>query len=579
MRKMKELLKFGGYGAGIALGIFLIIHFAFAAGQTIGPVDFFITMNTSTIGSQITTSTLTAGTVASTSNANWSWAITSTTAMSIGTSSHSLMVPIIVSSTTYPTSTVSRTIAYNHNFADQTAQLTLPTGHNAATVAGWVTFGPPNVGASSSLFDYVLILGALDGRYAALQLSNGNGVPGGAYTIKIETNPGGAVQRSTSSITVVPSSTYWFSLKGDYTAGIASLALYNTSGTQVGNTVTTTMATGENAGTIFLGNNESGTASSTSYFENVVVDTTNAAFPLGPGIILPGVNSFTASPTTPVGVGGVGTLSWNVTNASSVVITGNNLNLTTSTASGTFSVSPSASGTDIYTLLATNPNGSSTATSSLNVNAGTFFVQSSTHQVFSGLTNTVSFPNNVTANNFIALAFEGNMASATSSCSSPLTVVAASTSLSLAYGMITSSGTCSVTVTNSTSGLSEVIVHEVGGVNTVTPLDVTSTRGNGGFNSNPFSSGTSTTKVAGDYIFGYGTGGTNVTFTPGAGYSLEVNGAKGATEDQVQSTAGPISASFTPNASNFYTAGMMALEPTAGSTLPRRIILGHGVTR
>jgi hypothetical protein len=56
-----------------------------------------------------------------------------------------------------------------------------------------------------------------------------------------------------------------------------------------------------------------------------------------------------------------------VTNASSVAISGNNLNFATTTASGTVSVTPNATGTLTYALAAVNPNGTSTATTTVTV--------------------------------------------------------------------------------------------------------------------------------------------------------------------------------------------------------------------
>lgn len=81
---------------------------------------------------------------------------------------------------------------------------------------------------------------------------------------------------------------------------------------------------------------------------------------------LPTISSFSSSPSS-ISYGALSTLSWDVTGASSVAITGDNLSLSTSTALGTVSVTPDTTGSLIYTLTATSPNGTSTATTTITV--------------------------------------------------------------------------------------------------------------------------------------------------------------------------------------------------------------------
>ena len=78
----------------------------------------------------------------------------------------------------------------------------------------------------------------------------------------------------------------------------------------------------------------------------------------------PSVSSFSASPTI-VASAGTSTLSWTVSNASSVAISP--IALSTSTLIGSTTVNPTV--TTAYTLTATNPNGTSTATTSVMVGA------------------------------------------------------------------------------------------------------------------------------------------------------------------------------------------------------------------
>lgn len=80
-------------------------------------------------------------------------------------------------------------------------------------------------------------------------------------------------------------------------------------------------------------------------------------------------------PTTTLGFGSSTSISWNVSNASSLTFTGNALNFTTSTASGTMTFTPTIPGSLEYDLLATNGNGTSTASTTATItNPGTFSV-------------------------------------------------------------------------------------------------------------------------------------------------------------------------------------------------------------
>jgi chitodextrinase len=79
---------------------------------------------------------------------------------------------------------------------------------------------------------------------------------------------------------------------------------------------------------------------------------------------VPTISSFTSSPNL-VAPNGASTLSWNVTNATSIAITPGTF--TTTTLSGSTVVNPAV--TTIYTLTATNANGSSTSTTTVTVDA------------------------------------------------------------------------------------------------------------------------------------------------------------------------------------------------------------------
>ncbi|MGA2654157.1 MAG: fibronectin type III domain-containing protein [Terracidiphilus sp.] len=76
----------------------------------------------------------------------------------------------------------------------------------------------------------------------------------------------------------------------------------------------------------------------------------------------PSISSFSASPSI-VSSGATSTLSWNISNASSVAITPGSFS--TSTLIGSTTVNPTS--TTVYTITATNTNGTSTATTSVSV--------------------------------------------------------------------------------------------------------------------------------------------------------------------------------------------------------------------
>ena len=154
----------------------------------------------------------------------------------------------------------------------------IPAGHRAVTVAGYITFGVPQVDSSSRLFDYVGIWGGVTGGYAVLQLNNG---AGGVYALNIEASEGGT--HHSANIVITPGATYWCVLKADYIGGTAYLNVYDATQRTLVGAVTTAMTTGEDVNKISLGNGEIGTASgATSYFENMVIDYAQGAFPLGP---------------------------------------------------------------------------------------------------------------------------------------------------------------------------------------------------------------------------------------------------------------------------------------------------------
>ncbi|PYR31829.1 MAG: hypothetical protein DMF90_24850 [Acidobacteria bacterium] len=186
---------------------------------------------------------------------------------------------VTVDGVVYPTSHPSKSLALDHASNFSLVHVFIPPGHRAVTVAGYITFGVPQVDSSvSQLFDYVGILGEVTGGFAVLQLNNG---ADGVYALNLEASEGGT--HHSANIVITPGATYWCVLKADFVGGTAYLNVYDATQRTLVGAVTTAMTTGEDAIMISMGNGEIGTASgATSYFENMVIDYTQGVFPLGP---------------------------------------------------------------------------------------------------------------------------------------------------------------------------------------------------------------------------------------------------------------------------------------------------------
>jgi uncharacterized repeat protein (TIGR01451 family) len=226
-------------------------------------------------GTQLTPTVLNAGTVGTTRG--WSVSPSPLAAMTVGPHRESTFVGVSIGGTNYPTTHLSQSMAFDHSQNYSYAQLLVPTGHTACTVAGWITFGPPAV-SGGSVFDYVRIEN-LSGHFVVLQLAN---AAGAGYLVRAHTDGNGTLL--SPGIHINPGGTYWFSLRADYVSGIGSLVIFDQTGQQIGSTQTIQQTTGGDCRDVLFGNVEVGTAAGfTSYFENLIVDYTAAAFPLGPG--------------------------------------------------------------------------------------------------------------------------------------------------------------------------------------------------------------------------------------------------------------------------------------------------------
>ena len=162
--------------------------------------------------------------------------------------------------------------------------------------------------------------------------------------------------------------------------------------------------------------------------------------------------------------------------------------------------------------------------------------------------------------------------------SSDTYTVKTGTSATVGYAVVGATGACHVTATyTGTSGRSVIMVEELSGVNTSTPVDPSTLAtpnvqsvGTG----TALTSASITTVVNGDYIFGatYDSSGNASTFTAGSGFSLDQyqNGLasyRSQTEYTGQASAGTMAATFGHNPFSTYETGIIAFRPQVGSSL------------
>lgn len=167
----------------------------------------------------------------------------------------------------------------------------------------------------------------------------------------------------------------------------------------------------------------------------------------------------------------------------------------------------------------------------------------------------------VTAANLlvIAVAWSNNQTIATIagnsntyvSAGSPL-VDGTSGTLALYYVKSATAGSTTVTVTWSADpGVGMIVIHEYSGHDTSAPLDqyLTVAQFNAGTGANACTSGAVTTTTNGQIIFGvtFDRAAAGGTETGGTGFTRRTNAGEGATEDQIQTSAGSIAATFTLN--------------------------------
>jgi hypothetical protein len=240
------------------------------------PVDALVNMDKtspSPAGTQLTSTILNNGTIGG--GITWNSSAGNQSAMTVGAYNPlcNLETSISAGGVTYTPATQSQSFAISNssNFSYWTGVLPSVT---KISVGACVTF---NGAPYSNLMDKIRI-DALSGFAAILQVRNGGDV-------EIEADQGGgSIIHSNNAVTVTAGTTYWCSLFVDTGAGLAKLACYLPTApyTQVGTTASVNFSSSLGHIThLLLGNAEVGIGAGTDYYENLMVDATNAVFPLG----------------------------------------------------------------------------------------------------------------------------------------------------------------------------------------------------------------------------------------------------------------------------------------------------------
>ena len=147
-------------------------------GDSAIPVDAFITMNGSPVGSAVSPTVMRTGTLGFTGG---TWAINdSAVALSVGPGRFNLPSPVRIGTVVYPVGYQTQSLAYDTFYNFNTMQANFPDNNIAAvSTGGFITFGIPDRGDSGSLSDLVRI-NLNSGAFAVFQLFNGN-APGKQY--------------------------------------------------------------------------------------------------------------------------------------------------------------------------------------------------------------------------------------------------------------------------------------------------------------------------------------------------------------------------------------------------------------
>ena len=195
--------------------------------------------------------------------------------------------PVIINGTTYSGTGGTRSWTVNDSHANNYVVGTLAGNYSKLTIACHYTPGATTVLPYNS-FDHIVVLG--DGVFMCMGLVYQGGDHGVGLYLEVES----CVEkyRSTDSPPITPivaGKTYWINMHFDGPAGVSYLAVYDADNgyAQVGRTVKTaslknsTLGRGVRIGRADSHGNNLGSTAKT-YYDNLLIDYTNAAFPLIP---------------------------------------------------------------------------------------------------------------------------------------------------------------------------------------------------------------------------------------------------------------------------------------------------------
>jgi hypothetical protein len=240
------------------------------------PVDIYQDMESGSSGNTLTSTIMNAS-----NHGAGSWSINGGMWVS-NNNSRSLPGPVIAGGVTYPGTGGTRTWMLNDNEDLNYVAVDFGSYHSQITVACYLTVGPTCLFWNQ--FDTILLHG--NEGYAVLQMRGEDA--GGPYFRAHSCTAGWVTTFSPDQITVVAGKTYWINLHFDGIEGKTYVAAFDPdTWTQVENTVVaeavpdSTMSGRVEFGRCDSHGDNPGCPTQT-YFNHILIDYTNAAFPLVP---------------------------------------------------------------------------------------------------------------------------------------------------------------------------------------------------------------------------------------------------------------------------------------------------------
>jgi hypothetical protein len=262
-------------------------------------MDLWLPMSSGSTGTNITPSIRSNGAVTDVGAATWTICSvsgscnnpTSLPAMTLAASQCGQMGSIVVNGFNYPVGTSEQAIAYNDADNFNYAQaVTVPSGIATAVANGCLIPGWANGGTiSGDVGDLVLLNDTASSAAVIMQLNNGNGVCGaGIYCLQIEVNGPVGFGRSTSGITLIPGHKYTFSLLFNESTtlsvnghtGTAELTVFDAQNNfAIVGQIFKAQDTGNTLASWRFGNAEATTSTGTTYYEDLMLDTSDTIYP------------------------------------------------------------------------------------------------------------------------------------------------------------------------------------------------------------------------------------------------------------------------------------------------------------